>query len=110
MRCWERASSYAWFASVASCIALDDPHFDKGRAFFGRSAEVAYEYAMDALGGPSERKVSGGELVPVGESDVLTRSNFYKELFREREEARWSLRLHKELGEAVSESRQRLFW
>jgi hypothetical protein len=81
LRSWDRAASFAWFCSMAACSALSDPDFDYARRSLGKSAEDAYEYAMDALGGPSYLEKKQVELIPVGEPDVLRQSCFYKNLF-----------------------------
>ena len=70
-----------------------------GRAHFGSLAEVAYQQALAALGGPEEPRVACGQLLPPDDPEVLTRSNFYKELFAEyAEENKTPLRLQKEFS------------
>jgi hypothetical protein len=53
LRSWERASAFAWFCSVASCVGLSDPDFDFARTFLKKASEDAYTVAFESLGGPS---------------------------------------------------------
>lgn len=76
LRSWETTSDFAWFSSMASCIGLTDRDFDFARQSLDWQAEEAYDYALQALGGPSYLEKSKIELLPVGESDVLKR-DFY---------------------------------
>ena len=98
LRSWEYTSAYAWFCSVASCIGLRDPNFDFARRSLKKASEDAYEFAMDALGGPSYLSTSKYELIPVAEPDVLSNSTFYKDLFEENPK----LKLQKEFTEHAS--------
>jgi hypothetical protein len=74
LRSWERTADFAWFASVASCIALSDPDFEFARKFLTRPAADAYEFAFEALGGPSYLVDGQVEIIPVGEPEVLCTS------------------------------------
>ena len=98
LRSWERTADYAWFASVASCIALNDQDFERARQRFGKAGEDAYHFTWDALGGASYLKRCHIELLPVGEDDVLTSSNYYKNFFEDSPK----LKLQKELTEVMS--------
>ena len=93
LRSWERVADFAWFASVASCIALDDPDLNLARKFLGDRGKEAYEIVLDAIGGPSylDNKCKY-ELIPIGEPDVLSESTFYRDLFENEKK----LRLQKE--------------
>ena len=106
LRCWERASEYAWYCSIASCIALRDPDIEFARRFIGKNGEDAYSFAMDALGGPSyleEHKQV--ELLPVDEPDVLKQSTFYWNLFIDNK----NLKLQQAFHEIVSSRARREF-
>ena len=93
LRSWERTGDFAWFASVASCIARDDPDFNFARRFLKRQGESAYEIVLDAIGGPSYLENCNYELIPIGEPDVLSESSFYWDLFEKEKK----LRLQKEM-------------
>ena len=41
LRSWERTADFAWFASVASYIALEDDDFNFARKFLGSQSESA---------------------------------------------------------------------
>ena len=92
LRSWDRAGDFAWFASVASCIALSDPDLNHARKFFGDRGRRAYEIVLDAIGGPSYLENCKYELIPIGEPDVLSESTFYRDLFENEKK----LRLQKE--------------
>ena len=83
LKSWDQAADFAWFTSVASCIALDDPDLDYARRFLGDRGRDAYDFAMDAVGGPSYLKDNKFELLPIGEPDVLSNSTFYHEFFKD---------------------------
>ena len=51
LRSWGRVGDFAWFASVASCIALRDPDLDLARKFLGDRGNKAYEIVLDSIGG-----------------------------------------------------------
>jgi hypothetical protein len=78
---WQRTASFAWFTSVASCIGLLDRDLDFARRFLKQPSADAYEFALDALGGPSYLAESKFEIIPVHEPEVLSDSTFYKDLF-----------------------------
>jgi hypothetical protein len=92
LRSWERVGDFAWFASVASCIALNDPDLNHARKFLGDQGQKAYEIVLDAIGGPSYLDHCKYELIPIGESSVLSESSFYQDLFENEKK----LRLQKE--------------
>ena len=92
LRSWERVADFAWFASVASCIALGDPDLNLACKFLGDRGKEAYEIVLDAIGGPSYLENCKYELIPIGESDVLSESTFYRDLFENEKK----LRLQKE--------------
>ena len=96
-RSWERTADFAWFASVASCIGLKDQDFDRARQRFGRAGEEAYHFVWEALGGASYLRKCHIELMPVGEDDVLTSSNYYKNFFEDSPKCK----LQKELTEVI---------
>jgi hypothetical protein len=50
LRSWERVGDFAWFASVASCIAQDDPDLNHARRFQGDQGERAYNIVLEAIG------------------------------------------------------------
>ena len=105
LRSWERTADFAWFTSVASCVAESDPNLDVGRAHFGALAHIAYEAAIDSLGGTSHPKVTSGELIPGDDPDVLTVSNFYKELFMDYARVnKTPLRLQKEFSAVTAQN------
>lgn len=83
LKSWDQAAGFAWFTSIASCIAIEDPDLDYARRFLGDRGKDAYEFAMDAVGGPSYLKDSNFEILPVGEPDVLSNSTFYHDLFKD---------------------------
>ena len=91
-RSWGRVGDFAWFASVASCIALRDPDLDLARKFLGDRGKKAYEIVLDSIGGPSYLENCKHDLIPIGEPDVLSESNFYIDLFENEKK----LRLQKE--------------
>ena len=93
LRSWERTADFAWFASVASCIALEDDDFNFARKFLGSQSESAYTITLDALGGPSYLDRAPFEIIPIGEPEVLSDSTFYVDLFKEIPK----LRLQKEM-------------
>jgi hypothetical protein len=82
-RCWEKTGSFAWFCSMASCIALHDPDFEFARRFPTEQNREAYELALAAIGGPSYLEDSKIELLPIGEPDVLSNPEFFSLLFRD---------------------------
>ena len=105
LRSWERTADFAWFTSVASCVAESDPNLDVGRAHFGALAHIAYEAAIDSLGGTSHPKVTSDELIPGDDPDVLTVSNFYKELFMDSARVnKTPLRLQKEFSAVTAQN------
>lgn len=70
-----------------------------------QSAE-AYELTLAALGGPSYLKESRrGELIPIGEPEVLSDSSFFKDLFEDDKK----LKLQQEFLEIVSEIAHKAF-
>ena len=81
---------FAWFASVASCIALEDDDFNFARKFLGSQSESGYAITLDALGGPSYLDRAPFEIIPIGEPEVLSDSTFYVDLFK-------AMRLQKEM-------------
>ena len=83
LRSWERTADFAWFASVASCTALQDDDFNYARELFKSQGESAYTIALEAVGGPSYLERSDYEVIPAGEPDVLSNSTFYIDLFKE---------------------------
>ena len=83
LRSWERTADFAWFASVASCTALQDDDFNYARQLFKSQGESAYTIALEAVGGPSYLERSDYEVLPAGEPDVLSNSTFYIDLFKE---------------------------
>jgi hypothetical protein len=93
----ERTASFAWFCSMASCIGLEDRDLDFARKFLGERALDAYDHAMDALGGPDRAQKCKFTLVPPGDRDVLSNSNFYVELFKDEK----TLKLQHEFLEEV---------
>ena len=94
LRSWERTSDFAWFASVASCVALEDRDLNIARKFLKVQGETAYSIAMEAIGGPAYLEKCDYELMPAGEPDVLSSSTFYFELFVKHKK----LRLQKEMS------------
>lgn len=56
---------------------LFDRDFDFARHFLDIEATVAYDLALEALGGPSYLEHSKVELLPIGEPDTLS-SDFYR--------------------------------
>ncbi len=52
------------------------------RRFLAQKGKDAYELALEALGGPSYLAVSKVELLPIGEPNVLSDSDFYP-MFRD---------------------------
>ena len=53
LRSWERTGDFAWYASVASCIAREDRDLNIARQFLKKQSESAYEIVLRAIGGPS---------------------------------------------------------
>ena len=82
LRSWDRTAAFAWFCSVASCIALSDPDLEFARKFI-KNGEDAYEHALEALEGPSYLEDEKIEMIPVGEPGVLKSLTFYRDLFTE---------------------------
>ena len=80
LKSWEQAANFAWFTSIASCIALADPDLDFARRFLGKRGEDAYVLVLDAIGGHAYLDKSKHELIPAGEPDVLSDSTFYQDL------------------------------
>ena len=78
LKSWEQAADFAWFTSIASCIALEDPDLEFARKFLGKKGEDAYTFALDVLGGPSYLEDCKFELLPIGDADVLSNSTFYE--------------------------------
>jgi len=96
LRSWDRA----WFSSVASCVALEDADMNLARGFLKESGAQAYEYALDALGGPSYLEHANYELMLVGEPNVLSEGEFYRNLYED-----WpKLRLQHDFLEEVCQS------
>ncbi len=82
LRSWERTSDIAWFASVASCIGLQDVDFEYAIQFLKKQSESAYKLVVLAVGGPSYLEKARCELFPVNEPDVLCSPEFYVDLFK----------------------------
>ena len=93
LRSWERTADFAWFASVGSCIALEDVDFNFARKFLRSQGESAYTIALDALGGPSYLDRADYEIIPIGEPEVLSDSTFFVDLFEDNPK----LKLQKEM-------------
>ena len=49
LRSWERASDFAWFASIASCIALEDRDLNVARRFLKVQGESVDEAVLDSV-------------------------------------------------------------
>ena len=82
LQSWERTAEFAWYCSLASCVSLSDPDLEYARRFVGKNGEDAYEFALEALGGPGYlEQHKQVELMPVEEPDVLCQSTFSRELF-----------------------------
>jgi len=79
----ERTAGFAWFCSVAACTGLEDRDLEYARRFLGERALNAYDFALDAVGGPEGRSLMKYTMMPAGDRDVLSDSNFYIELFRD---------------------------
>ena len=93
LRSWDRTADFAWFASVASCTALEDEDFNCARRFLKSQSESAYSIALEAVGGPSYLERSDYEIIPIGEPELLSHSTFFVDLFKEAPK----LRLQKEM-------------
>ena len=83
LRSWDRTAAVAWYCSVASCLGLYDPDIEYARRFLAQKGKDAYEFALEALGGPSYLALSKVELLPIGEPEVLSDSDFYPNMFRD---------------------------
>ena len=83
LRSWERAADFAWFASVASCTALEDSDFAFARKFLKSQSQSAYTIALEAVGGPSYLERSDYEIIPIDEPEVLSHSTFFVDLFKD---------------------------
>jgi hypothetical protein len=79
LRWWAATANFAWFTSVAECTALQDPDFERGRAFLKIECEEAHKLALDALGGPTYVNQANYEFIPPEEPDVLYASDYYKD-------------------------------
>jgi hypothetical protein len=99
LRCWSSISHYAWFSSVASCSALQDVDFERGRVFLKTECEGAHAIALDALGGVTYVNHAKFEFMPPEESDVLYASDYYKDWFKDYD----FTKLQKEFSDFVAE-------
>ena len=96
---WSRITlmgqSWRFCVVCISCLvhSLRDPDLDIARKFLGDRGKKAYEIVLDSIGGPSYLENCKHDLIPIGEPDVLSESNFYIDLFENEKK----LRLQKEL-------------
>ena len=93
LRSWDRTADFAWFASVACCIALEDEDFNRARRFLHKQGASAYEIALEAVGGPAYLEKIDYEILPIGEPEVLSDSTFFIDLFKTHP----NIRLQKEM-------------
>src|SRR5690349_17155597 len=83
LRSWERTADFAWFASVTSCVALQDQDFNLARRFLRTQSEGAFEIALESIGGPAYPERCTYEIIPVDSPEVLSDSEFFANLFKE---------------------------
>ena len=92
-------------SSVASCAALSDPDFEFARRLLGEKGTIAYELILAAVGGAVYLETTKHELIPIGDSDVLSDSTFYYDLLQNEP----TLKLQKEFLELANEKANKTF-
>jgi hypothetical protein len=104
LKSWSTTGQYAWYCSVAECTALQDPSFDRGRAFLKTECEAAHAYALSGLGGETYINHANFEFLPAGEPDVLCASDYYKDWLSDHD----FTKLQKEFSEFFAQALLRL--
>ena len=103
LRCWSSISTYAWFCSVASCTALQDVDFERGRAFLKTECEAAHAITLHALGGVTYVNRAKFELMPPERPDVLYASDYYRDWFKDYD----FTKLQKEFSDFIGEQQMK---
>ena len=84
---------------MASCSALQDPDFERGRSFIKTDCESAHAIALDSLGGVTYVNHAKFEFMPPEEPDVLYASDYYKDWLKDYD----FTKLQKEFTEFIGE-------
>jgi hypothetical protein len=106
LRSWEKAADFAWFTSVASCVGLRDPDFDRARKLLKEQGKAAHRLALHTLGGPKYLEKSKLELISL-DPDVLSDSTFYIDLIADNPKTK--IRLQHEFQQIVNENEAQKF-